>query len=362
MSWIEECTSSHEQCKSRRDHTLGNPTRLVDIGSKPSDPIKLVHGQDLESGAKYITLSHRWGCSKLPRLTADNLSQFKCAIPINELSNTYLDAFAVSRRLGVRFIWIDSLCIIQDGDDMQDWKTQALLMDQFYKNGFCNISADWGSETLGLFRPRDTTFFLEGRLDLRIGSTETDVLTFYSVDHRLWNREVLNAPLNRRAWVLQERLLNARALHFCRSQIFWECCEKSACETYPDVMPEATGNNDMNTRDIKKFEPTMFKWKHDCLVARLERPLSQREKRSMAWYDLIATYSQCDISYPSDGLVAIAGIASSWGLSSTTSILPDSGDRPCYRTFAGELGGTHSNRSLPDIERRHFRGRRSTMR
>ena len=133
MSCIEECTSLHQKCQSRRNSAYGCPSRLLDIGLEASDPIKLINGEELVPGSKYVTLSHRWGSANLPLLTTQNRRQFEDTISADKFGRTYLDAFEVTRRLGVRYIWIDSLCIIQRGDDMQDWTLQAGRMDRYYR-------------------------------------------------------------------------------------------------------------------------------------------------------------------------------------------------------------------------------------
>lgn len=253
-------------------------------------------------------MSHRWGSASLPLLTTHNMKQYEDAVPADKFGRTYLDAFDVTRRLGVRYIWIDSLCIIQRGDDMVDWKRQAGSMDCYYRNAFCNLSADWGGGDTGLYHERETQSFREARLDLRDKVTGEPV-RFYSTDHRLWNREVLDAPLNCRGWVLQERLLAARVIHFCRSQIFWECCEKTLCETYPDRLPDATQNTSVSTRDIKQFKPSILVNIANWLVKRLGRPLNLREEQYLVWYDTIEKYSDCELSYANDRLIASAGIA-----------------------------------------------------
>jgi hypothetical protein len=268
-----------------------------------------VHGRNLVTNVTYVTLSHRWGAAALPLLTTSNLHQLEHEVSTAVLSPTYLEAFDVARRLRIRYIWIDSLCIIQQGDGLQDWREEALKMDQVYKNGFLNISADWGSATVGLFWDRDTTYFHETRLAFRQPSTDQKMI-FQSADARLWARELRLSPLNRRAWVFQERLLSARVLHFCRGEIFWECCEKAACETYPTGLPGETNDMPSTTKSIKQFAPsTNRNTTRPFLESRLGRSFDAKETAFLVWWEIADTYTTLGLTQTSDKLVALAGLA-----------------------------------------------------
>lgn len=91
--------------------------------------------------ASYVTLSHCWG--PLPRRTATtskaNLAERRESIGLDELPLTYRDAVEITRSLGIRYLWIDSLCIIQDQPD--DWKTEVTLMGQVYAQSICTLIA-----------------------------------------------------------------------------------------------------------------------------------------------------------------------------------------------------------------------------
>jgi hypothetical protein len=115
--------------------------RVLDVGtpSKPSLSLHITEDSSLKS--PYITLSHCWGNPKLQikRLSNANISQFTNLIDDAELPKTFQDAIAIARRLGVRFLWIDSLCIIQDS--VEDWVKESSNMGNVYKNSLCNIAA-----------------------------------------------------------------------------------------------------------------------------------------------------------------------------------------------------------------------------
>ncbi|PMD41094.1 HET-domain-containing protein [Hyaloscypha variabilis F] len=179
---------------------------------------------------QYTTLSHRWDSdsSSQFKLTRENIVHLCSDIELLSLPQTFVDAIQITRKLGIRYLWIDSLCIIQDDED--DWTHEAALMDRVYMNGLLNISAAGAEESSqGCFFRRDPS-----RVDLmsitappgRQGSWRIARANF-------WIQGVEWASLNKRGWVLQERVLSRRVLHFAKEQIFWECRQLRASESLP---------------------------------------------------------------------------------------------------------------------------------
>lgn len=235
------------------------PTRLIELGSVDAPIVKLIitrngthrNDQDLKKPhGQYVTLSHCWGKIANPFcLNASNLNPFReSGIPLAELPRTFQDAIHFARRLrsNVKYIWIDSLCIIQG--DGEDWLHESMKMCQVYRNSYCNISATAAKDGLhGLYAERDPQYLwgeevslnTEDMLRERAGSKrkrdpqglESLIQRCSIVDPSLWDRKVDTAPVYTRAWVLQERLLAPRVLHFCEDQIAWECHELDASES-----------------------------------------------------------------------------------------------------------------------------------
>ncbi|PMD54734.1 uncharacterized protein K444DRAFT_513189, partial [Hyaloscypha bicolor E] len=87
----------------------------------------------------YITLSHCWGQLQLITLTNSNIVTFQEGLEIRKLPKTFRDAIYVAQRLTVQYIWIDSLCIVQDSED--DRKRESALMMSVFAEAFCNIAA-----------------------------------------------------------------------------------------------------------------------------------------------------------------------------------------------------------------------------
>ncbi|TVY93985.1 hypothetical protein LAWI1_G000680 [Lachnellula willkommii] len=132
--WIDACLETHESCKSTEDRQL--PTRLVDVGSTP---IRLIQSSDLTTKPRYATLSHCWGSRNFQKLQQDNIEDFMRAIPEENLTKTFQDAIYITRSLGLRYLWIDSLCIIQLVD--VDWRSESALMSSIYGGSTVTIAA-----------------------------------------------------------------------------------------------------------------------------------------------------------------------------------------------------------------------------
>jgi hypothetical protein len=304
--WIDDCILRHKACKDRRGRGKWHPTRLLDIGQheEAQRNFRLVSGSDIDYNEDYVTLSHRWGTASFLQLTRDVQDQFQRGVPIDSLPPTFQDAISVARRLRIRYIWIDSLCIIQRGDCGLDWKRESPSMDMVYSKAFCNISATWATDSSkGLFCDRNPAFLHHTQVDLHIESQASGHELYILSDAKLmWDGEITEAPLNKRGWVLQERLLAPRILHFCRHELLWECCEKDASESYPVKIP-GWGSN----FNLKRLDPSSE-------LARRERArrglsLDQKYLKHQIWWHILDNYSECLLTKTTDKLVAIFGIA-----------------------------------------------------
>lgn len=190
------------------------------------------------------------------------------------------------------------MCIIQNQPNHDDWLKQSLLMDDIYSHSHINLSAVASASTNSSLFESTLAQFGEGRLttalDIRRGYDKVQ----YPISEdpsSLWFVEVEDAPLNRRAWVLQERQLASRTLHFGSSQLFWECREHRAAEAYPDGFPEQ-----MSRQNFK-----MGLELDAC--SQIDGSVSKR--RHNIWSRLVGQYSKCGLTISSDKLVALSGLA-----------------------------------------------------
>ena len=296
LFWCRDCIENHTTCKEwPHGNQLGEglPTRLLtcSIGAD-DDVVKLVLAKELPRETRYMTLSHCWGGQSTIRLTRNNIDYFKRGISLERLPQTFRDAFAVTNSLGVAYLWIDALCIIQDS--LADWEEEAGRMAQVYANSFLNISADASSDSRGgLFRNRDPTSFSASFIPFTRPGSDYHGFCCYHDD---WKYAVDNAPLNQRAWVLQERFLAPRVVHFAEDQIHWECCSCMTSESLP-------GNLNLNYWNQPVFKS--FVWDHRCDYE------VERDQISIikAWEKMMNRYANCKIRFATDRQVAIAGLA-----------------------------------------------------
>ncbi|KAI0193903.1 hypothetical protein F4808DRAFT_464663 [Astrocystis sublimbata] len=213
--------------------------------------------------------------------------------------------------MDVRYVWIDSLCIIQEGNGGTDWLREALRMAEVYVNAFCNVSADWGTDSQGLFFDRDPREFEIPCLDMTVDVEGERIMeSFAPIDGPgggFWNVQVTHSPLNTRAWVLQERLLSIRNLHFCPQEVLYECCETAACERYPKGLPPPEFVGDAPLPKI--FEPSETNQYVKSLAERWGNSRMAAGNTIDLWPDIVTEYTRCHLTYSSDKLVAISGIA-----------------------------------------------------
>ena len=163
-NWLEYCVENHDCYKSLfvqprnknqrwdpsdtdDERSTIYPTRLLDLQAFEVDcsDVRLI--ANAVSGSAYATLSHCWGsdCHKRYHATTNNLIELRARIRYTDLPKTYCDAISVCRSLKIRYLWIDSLCILQDSKE--DWAREAANMAFVYSNSHLTISADWSTNS-----------------------------------------------------------------------------------------------------------------------------------------------------------------------------------------------------------------------
>lgn len=294
-NWIEECNNSHDAChESLSEWRL--PTRLIDVDARHCDNgCRLVLTDQLESSTSYLTLSHCWGGKVHLKLTTMNQSEFlgMTGIPFEKLSKTFQQAIYTTRKLGYRYIWIDSLCIFQD--DADDWNREAAVMGQIYANSELNLAAsDSPDGNTGLFFDRSerraTGWKVMCLVDANSLNTEA-----WDCTPRYWASDITTNVLNTRGWVFQERFLVRRTLSFGSHELVWECRAKDASETFPE--------------SIKHGLETLNAIAHRFLGKKSIIPINNPVNISIGWGDVVNGYSSQALSFPNDKLVAISGVA-----------------------------------------------------
>jgi hypothetical protein len=121
----------------RGSHLL--PSKVIDVGTRfPIRTVKLHWTEEGESG-EYVALSYCWGGSQTLLTTTATAQDFTDGIPTSRIPKTILDAITLTHKLGLRYLWVDALCIIQD--DSEDVAREISNMAQIYQNATVTVSA-----------------------------------------------------------------------------------------------------------------------------------------------------------------------------------------------------------------------------
>ncbi|KAK3381792.1 heterokaryon incompatibility protein-domain-containing protein [Podospora didyma] len=303
--WVTDCVANHDSCKTKDGWY---PTRLLEIGQRGSSEqsVRLIETNVTSLTGNYMTLTHRWGSADQLTLTVSSYPRMLEGIPVALLPPLFRDVIFVTQELGVHHIWIDSLCIIQDQHDAEDWHREASLMHNVYSNSFCNISAtDAGDCTESIFHIRDPSAIVPQRVKIMPGNGGGESETkFFSLHYKeSWVSEVSSAPVNKRGWAFQERFSAPRILQFGRRQLLWECFEKDAAEVYPDGLPLSLRK--VNSDRFKCLDPEAI-WADSTLQYGRLKPGSGEY---MIWSRIVNRYATCQLTFPRDKLIAISGLA-----------------------------------------------------
>ena len=246
-----------------------------------------------------MTLSHCWGGHSPITLTKDNIDNLRRDIPWERLPQTFKDAISVTKSLNAQYLWIDALCVIQDSES--DWAIEAGRMATVYANSSLNIAADASKDANGgLFRDRDPTRlrYFAIPADNEVDYPDDEVIEEYCCYYNEWERSVESAALNQRAWVVQERFLAARVVHFTEGQVHWECPSCTTSEGLPFGISLLLEQSSMQ----KDFPP------HPDTDVQ-STTCRHRDTILRAWRRLVTKYSRCHLTVSSDKPVAIAGLA-----------------------------------------------------
>lgn len=293
--WLEDCRLNHPKCQAKLNPNFV-PSRLLRINTN-NELFRLLDHDDTELRlpVAYAALSHRWSSeTEAIILTTANLEDRKQhGIAVDDLPGVMRDAIFVLRRLGLSYIWIDSLCIIQNS--AADWQHEAGQMADVYSNAELTLSATWvpgqgqslfcdrqdprefSTMDIGPIQPNGMRpFFLRPSLQ----HFEADRLDSRALDanKKYW-------PLMNRGWVYQEQFLSPRSLHFTRHELAWVCLESHACE---------------------------------CgRLMKVDDPAVSPDLARTNWRTIVEAYSKRVLTKFSDRLPAIAGVAARY--STTTS-------------------------------------------
>ncbi|KAJ3547792.1 hypothetical protein NM208_g1319 [Fusarium decemcellulare] len=306
-TWLRECDDKHAKCKGisdlellpttplfRRRKTFRLPTRLIDLGDTEFG-IRLYETQPADDmqKLKYVALSHQWGdpnASNHFRTTVTNRDAHLTKIDFEKLPTTFKDAVTTTRDMGIRYLWIDSICIIQGPGG--DFNTESQRMEDVFSSAYCVIAASSATDQWDGFLKDRTESSRQYATFEREGSPPIYICHFLDD----FNHDVLDGPLNKRGWVLQERVLARRTIYFTDKQIYWECGDGVRCETLTHMKNElAAFLGDPNFPEVAIHSQ------------RADRETSRGEK-ILYYQDLYKTYSKLAFSKWEDRGVAMNGL------------------------------------------------------
>lgn len=212
--WLSACANKHSCCNQPSNGFI--PDRLLEI---TDDSIKLrVKPQKAEP---YVALSHCWGSTKPIVLSVENLISFQQGLSWTDLPQTFKEAAQVTLNLGFQFIWIDTLCIIQDSEE--DWEEQAVLMASIYGNATLVLAASAAKSTEDGFLTTKYDSPTEARLKLARNEHHQSIDRYFCV--RLEASCFSRGPLDNRAWAYQEETVSRRYLAYAKSGMAWSCTQ-----------------------------------------------------------------------------------------------------------------------------------------
>ncbi|KAG4438463.1 hypothetical protein IFR05_006073 [Cadophora sp. M221] len=241
---IDTCASTHQECK--REKMEDREMILVDV-----EKMCLVQ----VTGVLYITLSYVWGNKPIFKTTRENFQSLQIPGALDSVSRLTRDVASVVKGLGVKYLWIDALCIIQDDEEHK--KVQISRMADIYGNSCLTIVALTGSDSdsplPGISTPRPQAISVVDGMPF---SFHLSGLTQTAHDQRYETR----------GWTFQERLISRRCLYFCDRQVYLEC-RKSCTSDHEQQFPEqdrgrysvplnplhALHSKDENERGVEKF-------------------------------------------------------------------------------------------------------------
>ncbi|KAF2973184.1 hypothetical protein GQX73_g416 [Xylaria multiplex] len=309
-AWMHKCLEQHPKCRLLHDwRTSGlifQPKRLVDVGCVDSPTWRLILKEDEPIfSTPYATISHRWDTHQQFKLTSSNIQSYTDGQPLDILPRVFQDVFKVTRALGIRYLWADCLCIIQDS--LPDWEIESLEMCKIYAGSICNVSITGFEDSSTGFLDKTCNYV---PLPCRVRPYWAQNIDegWCVLDPFFWWSQVTKAPLTRRGWVFQERFLAPRVIHFGPEQVLWECASLDACEAFPRGLPEI-----VESPRHTGFKRLDFLFKNHFREGHLPEKgqlLSMSEEDLLyQWCEIVQAYTRTSITKPSDKLIALAGVA-----------------------------------------------------
>ncbi|KAI8712983.1 HET domain-containing protein [Fusarium sp. LHS14.1] len=300
--WLYDCEKYHVGCWPSETPML--PTRVIDVGTLPADAqndkVRIFCSQGIR--ARYVALSHCWGGKIEPRLKLSNLDKFQSSILCSSLPATFRDAITITRNLGFQYLWIDSLCIVQDSPNLEQ---ELDNMGPVYRDSTLGLFAAASKNSNEGILNKEPSISYPKDAQLKVFSDPADSTTVMASvrcfspgesSKQVW----LQSPLASRGWTFQEQALAPRCLIYGEKGIYWRCPQniRSSKLSHVDVL-------DKLLRTTKTIEPILHSPTLPC-DSRISVDLFDL---MIDYYDLVSRYSERNLKSPSDKLPAMSTIA-----------------------------------------------------
>ncbi|KAJ4346707.1 uncharacterized protein N0V89_010639 [Didymosphaeria variabile] len=290
QSWLHRCLNGHQECP--RFEPKWMPTRVIAISG--ADQASLVETNTLPTLVAYYALSYCWGTEPVLTTTKSRYEEFKRSIPIKDLPYTIKDAIRAVYDMGGRYLWVDSMCIVQD--DSEDWKREAATMCDVYQHALLTIVALGASgANEGLFSRREPRSVQNCDVESELKPTEYISLTNRQ-SKDIGARRFIESKFHSRGWTFQERALAPRKIYFS-SLLFWEC--KTCTLEEGDTRMHINITKPIGSQDIRNNQEETVPDEDGYMST----PRTLR-----LWHDNLRIFTQRDLTVATDRLPAISGV------------------------------------------------------
>ncbi|RBR25564.1 uncharacterized protein FIESC28_01527 [Fusarium coffeatum] len=289
--WLKRCESKHNVCKVTKDPSW-KPSRLLHLSSEPESlQIRLVNSDNVPERVEYLTVSHN---ELSLGLTKENLEEFKKSIPTSQLSRSFISACEMVRTLGKEYVWIDSLCVIQD-DPEDEADRMAFIWERSWLHLVAHSALDEGKPISGVHVTRDESSWLPIWVSREWGGPSSGDYCVSRYDD--WWTAVSRSPVNKQALTIEARILAPRVLHLGLEQLMFECGSMSVCERLP------LGRRTSSSDPVSALKSFITQVRNDGLEH------LTRESLFNAWGNAIRVYGQARLAVGTDKLAALRALA-----------------------------------------------------
>lgn len=321
--------------------TSFRPTRLLHVESRrESGLVRLVEtdGYPSTDGASqpYLALSYCWG-KQGPSLktTRSNYSHLQKSISYSSLPKAYQDTVRVARALGVKYIWIDALCIIQD--DREDWEKESRMMAEIFQNSLATLVLLRTASCNEGFLERNPSikisyqnrqwgvrgsFFLR-HMPFSYLDAESAIRAAPSFSDRPISLELRHSPWQTRGWTFQEDMFSMRKLYFGQLMMYWDSLKPVDIMRTENTIIDDKLNRVDESADISiihSSEPWRGDYDYD------------------GWYYPMLNYCQKTLTYETDRLSAVSSYAKLVGSKSGDTYVAGLWKKDLHRGLLWKIG------------------------